>query len=98
MRPLYIDGLPGCRVVLDEPALRLEVPDKADQLFTVVMKREGLLRLLESLNALIKTAEDDIRCYRLPERTDIKALGRQFFPKDVMLFTSGINRLLVTSH
>ena len=32
MRPLYIDGSPGCRVVLDEPALRV-VPDKADQLF-----------------------------------------------------------------
>ena len=65
--------------------------------FTVVMKRKALLRLLESLNALIKTAEDDIRCYRLPERTDIKTLGRQFFPEDVMLFTDGINRLLVTS-
>jgi len=33
MRPLYIDGSPGCRVVLDEPALRVVVPDKADQLF-----------------------------------------------------------------
>jgi CRISPR-associated protein Cas2 len=62
--------------------------------FTVVMKRKALLRLLESLNALIKTAEDDIRCYRLPEHTDIKALGRQFFPEDVLLFTGGVNRLL----
>ncbi|MEI6068214.1 MAG: CRISPR-associated endonuclease Cas1 [Methylococcaceae bacterium] len=33
MRPLYIDGSPGCRVVFDEPALRVVVPDKADQLF-----------------------------------------------------------------
>lgn len=33
MRPLYIDGSPGCRVVLDEPALRVCVPEKADQLF-----------------------------------------------------------------
>jgi len=33
MRPLYIDGLPGCRVVLDEPALRVVVSDKADKLF-----------------------------------------------------------------
>ena len=62
--------------------------------FTVVMKRKALLRLLESLNALIKTAEDDIRCYRLPEYADIKALGRQYFPEDVMLFTGGINQLL----
>ncbi len=62
--------------------------------FTVVMKRKSLLRLLECLNALIKKTEDDIRCYRLPERTDIKTLGRQYFPEDVMLFTDGINRLL----
>ena len=61
--------------------------------FTVVIKRKALLRLLESLNALIKSSEDDIRCYRLPERADIKTLGRQFFPEDVMLFTGGINRL-----
>ncbi|OAI20889.1 DNA repair protein [Methylomonas koyamae] len=33
MRPLYIDGSPGCRVVLDEPALRVSLADKADQLF-----------------------------------------------------------------
>lgn len=33
MRPLYIDGSPGCRVVLDEPALRICLPEKADQLF-----------------------------------------------------------------
>ena len=65
--------------------------------FTVVMKRKALLRLLENLIALIKTAEDDIRCYRLPESTDIKTLGRQFFPEDVMLFTDGINRVLVAS-
>ncbi len=33
MRPLYIEGKTGCRVVLDEPALRISVPDKADRLF-----------------------------------------------------------------
>ena len=61
--------------------------------FTMVIKRKALLRLLENLNELIKTSEDDIRCYRLPESADIKTLGRQFFPEDVMLFTGGINRL-----
>ena len=58
------------------------------------MKRKALLRLLNCLNALIKTAEDDIRCYRLPEHSEMKTLGQQFFPEDVMLFTGGINRLL----
>jgi CRISPR-associated protein Cas2 len=61
--------------------------------FTVVIKRKALLRLLECLNVLIKTAEDDIRCYRLPDRAEVKSLGRQYFPEDVMLFTDGINRL-----
>jgi CRISPR-associated protein Cas2 len=62
--------------------------------FTVVMKRKALLKLLTHLNALIKTAEDDIRCYRLPENSETNSLGQQFFPEDVMLFTGGINRLL----
>ncbi len=62
--------------------------------FMVVMKRKALLRLLERISQLIQPAEDDIRCYRLPERTDIKTLGKQFFPADVMLFTGGVNRLL----
>ena len=62
--------------------------------FTVVMKRKALLRLLEHINQLIYPAEDDIRCYRLPEDIDIKVLGQQYFPADVMLFTGGVNRLL----
>ncbi len=33
MRPLYIEGSVGCRVVFDDPALRVVVTDKADQLF-----------------------------------------------------------------
>lgn len=33
MRPLYIEGRNGCRVVFDEPALRVVVDYKADQLF-----------------------------------------------------------------
>lgn len=33
MQPLYIEGRSGCRVVLDEPALRISVPDTADRLF-----------------------------------------------------------------
>ncbi len=61
--------------------------------FTVVIKRKALLRLLDAINRLIQPAEDDVRCYRLPESTEIKTLGRQFFPDDVMLFTDGINRM-----
>lgn len=62
--------------------------------FTVVMKRPRLLRLLASIETEIKDAEDDVRCYRLPVNSDTVALGRQFFPDDVLLFTDGVNRLL----
>ena len=50
--------------------------------------------MLAHINQMIDPVEDDIRCYRLSERTDIKTLGQQYFPGDVMLFTDGVNRLL----
>ncbi len=62
--------------------------------FTVVIKRKALLRLLSTLAALIHLGQDDIRCYRLPSSTEMHTLGKQIFPEDVMLFTNGINRLL----
>ena len=60
--------------------------------FTLVIKRKALLRLMGVLEELILPAKDDIRCYRLPENTEIKILGRQLFPKEILLFTGGINR------
>ena len=36
MRPLYIDGLPGCRVVLDEPALRIVGAGQGGSVVSVV--------------------------------------------------------------
>ncbi|WAR43667.1 CRISPR-associated endonuclease Cas2 [Methylomonas rapida] len=62
--------------------------------FTVVMKRPRMLRLLERIDAQILQLEDDVRCYRLPENSEANTLGRQYFPDDVMLFTGGVNRLL----
>lgn len=62
--------------------------------FTVVMKRPRLLRLLARIEQLIEPREDDIRCYRLPSVTESMTLGRQFFPEDVVLFTDGVNRII----
>jgi len=62
--------------------------------FTVVLKRKALLRLLERISTLINHREDDVRCYRLPESGAVNALGQQYFPDDVMLFTGGVNRIL----
>ncbi|WP_031431748.1 CRISPR-associated endonuclease Cas2 [Methylomicrobium agile] len=63
-------------------------------IFTVVMKRPRLLRLLDRIAEQIKEAEDDVRCYRLPENTETASLGKQYFPADVMLFSGGVDRLL----
>jgi CRISPR-associated protein Cas2 len=62
--------------------------------FTVVLRRKSLLTLLESLKLIIHSKEDDIRCYRLPAETKTVCLGKQMFPKDVMLFDKGINQFL----
>ena len=61
--------------------------------FTLVTARKALLRLLESIEDVIEPTEDDVRCYSLPENLETEALGRQYFPDDVLLFTDGVNRL-----
>ncbi|WP_150047695.1 MULTISPECIES: CRISPR-associated endonuclease Cas2 [Methylomonas] len=61
--------------------------------FTVVMKRPKLRRLLERIEQKIKANEDDVRCYRLPINTQAVTLGQQYFPEDVLLFTGGVNRI-----
>lgn len=61
--------------------------------FTVVMTRPRLLRLLECIEQKIEDKKDDVRCYRLPASADAVTLGKQYFPEDVMLFTGGVNRI-----
>ena len=62
--------------------------------FTVVMKRKTMQKMLEHINELINKREDDVRCYRLPGKPEIQVLGEEYFSKDVMLFTDGVNRIL----
>lgn len=61
--------------------------------FTVVISRTRLDRLLAGINRIIDKREDDVRCYALPAHIDCKILGRQMIPDDVMLFSSGVNHL-----
>ena len=62
--------------------------------FIVAMKRKSLLRLLEAIELQIDKREDDVRCYRLPEKTDSYLIGRQYFAEDVLLFSGGVNLFL----
>ena len=80
MRPLYIDGSPGCRVVLDEPALRVVVPDKADQLFPLSrISRVVCKGVVEwSMSALLACADAGINLLFLEKNGEVRArwLGR----------------------
>jgi CRISPR-associated protein Cas2 len=51
---------------------------------------EGVLRGLE---AIIDPRKDDVRCYPLPEKTDVVLMGQQMFPDDILLIRDGRNLL-----
>jgi hypothetical protein len=80
MRPLYIDGSPGCRVVLDEPALRVVMPDKADQLFPLSrISRVVCKGVVEwSMSARLACADVGINLLFLEKNGEVRArwLGR----------------------
>lgn len=61
-RPLYIDDLPGCRVSLDQPALRVGADGKADQLFPLARISRIHCRdsVLWSMPALLACADTGI--------------------------------------
>jgi hypothetical protein len=75
MRPLYIDGSPGCRVVLDEPALRVVVPDKADQLFPLSrISRVVCKGVVDwSMSALLACADAGINLLFLQKNGEVRA-------------------------
>lgn len=62
--------------------------------FTTVLKRPQVLRLLESISDLIDEKDDDVRCYTLPRTVVTHSIGKQFFPEGVMLFTEGVNKII----
>jgi hypothetical protein len=80
MRPLYIDGSSGCRVVLDEPALRVSLTDKADQLFPLSrVSRVVCKGVVEwSMSALLACADAGITVLFLEKNGELRArwLGR----------------------
>ena len=75
MRPLYIDGVPGCRVVLDEPALRIVIPDKADQLFPLSrISRVVCKGVVEwSMSAMLACSDAGIHLIFLYRNGDVRA-------------------------
>jgi len=80
MRPLYLDGAPGCRVVLDEPALRVVFPAKADRLFPLSrISRVVCKGVVEwSMSALLACADLGINLIFLEANGQVRArwLGR----------------------
>jgi hypothetical protein len=75
MRPLYIDGAPGCRVVLDAPALRVVMPNKADQLFPLSrISRVVCAGVVEwSMSAMLACADTGINLLFLNKNGEVRA-------------------------
>lgn len=63
--------------------------------FSLVVSQRQLDGVLEYVLHLMDEREDDVRCYALPSVIECKTLGRQFFPDDIMLFSRGVERLLI---
>ncbi len=85
MRPLYIDGAPGCRVVLDVPALRVVVPERADMLFPLTRLTKVVCNGVVdwTLSALLACADAGIPVFFLQKNGEIRARllgagGQQF--------------------
>jgi hypothetical protein len=75
MRPLYLDGAPGCRVALDEPALRVASIGHADQLFPLSrISRVVCKGVVEwSMSALLACADASINLLFLQANGEVRA-------------------------
>ena len=80
MLPLYIDGFAGCRVELDDPALRVLISDKADRLFPLSRISRVICngKVEWSMSALLACADTGIQLLFLDGNGEIRArwLGR----------------------
>lgn len=103
MRPMYIEGKPGCRVVLDEPALRVTVPDKADRLFPLArISRVVCSGSVDwTMSALLACADAGIVVVMLSKTGEVRARwsgvcsDRQLFAQrlfDVLARPDGLDR------
>ncbi len=63
--------------------------------FTVMATARQIQQLMNALKGIINEYEDDVRCYSLPASLELKTLGVQVFPEDVLLFSGGKQRLVL---
>ena len=75
MQPLYIDGASNCRVVLDDPALRVIVPNRADQLFPLSRISRVICQghVEWSMQAMLACADSGIQLLFLEKSGEIRA-------------------------
>ncbi len=80
MLPLYIEGISGCRVELDDPALRVTIPEKADRLFPLTRISRVICngKIDWTMPALLACADTGIQILFLDGSGEIRArwLGR----------------------
>lgn len=75
MLPLYINGVAGCRVELDDPALRVLIPDKADRLFPLTRISRVICngKVEWAMSALLACADIGIQLLFLDDKGEIRA-------------------------
>ena len=75
MRPLYIEGTPACRVVLDQPALRIVIPEQSDRLFPLSRISKIVCNGVVdwSMSALLACADAGINLVFLQKNGEIRA-------------------------
>lgn len=80
MLPLYIEGISGCRVEFDDPALRVSIPNRADRLFPLSRISRVICngKMDWTMSALLACADAGIQILFLEGSGEIRArwLGR----------------------
>ena len=65
--------------------------------FSVLTNDQSIRKLLDDIEALIDTEEDDVRAYHVPARCEVWTLGAQGFPGGVLLEPADALRLFVST-
>lgn len=63
-------------------------------LFVARLNERALREVLAGIEERICASQDDVRAYHVPERCDAVAVGRQYFPQQVVFAAQGIDNLL----
>lgn len=74
--------------------LKREAASVQYSVYAARVSERQIKRLLDGLQDLIDTKQDDVRAYRLPERCEVTMLGNQALPEGIVIAGEGLAELL----